>query len=71
MFERVRKWVSLSGAIIAASIFWRMVVAGLVKYAADLSQDQALHVFIPAAFVVGVCLYFSKHKLARALGFDD
>lgn len=71
MIERVRKWVALSSTIIAASIFWGMVVAWLVKYPADLSEDEALYVFVPAAFVVAACLYCIRHKLVRALGFDD
>lgn len=71
MFERIRKWVALTCMTIGASLFWGMLFAGLVKYALDLSQEQTRVVFIPAAIAVGAYLYFNRHKLARALGFDD
>jgi hypothetical protein len=56
---------------IGASIFWGALFAGLVKYAFDLSQEQARVILIPAAIAVSAYLYFNRHKLARALGFDD
>jgi Na+/proline symporter len=70
-FERIRKWVALTCLTIGASIFWGALFAGLVKYAFDLSQEQARVILIPAAIAVSAYLYFNRHKLARALGFDD
>ena len=71
MFERVRKWISLTSLIFVAAMFWGAVIAGLAKYLFTLSQEPTQVVFVIAAIIVGVCCYFKRYKLARAAGFDD
>jgi hypothetical protein len=63
-------WVALVCLTIVASLFWGALFAGLVKYALDLSQEQARTIFVPAAIAVAAYCYFVRHKLARAAGFD-
>lgn len=70
MLERIRMWFVLVSLSIGASLFWGLLLAGLVKYAFDLSQEQARMVFVPTAIAVAACCYFARHKLARAAGFD-
>ena len=51
-FERTRKWVAFVCLSFAASVFWGMVVAGVVRYFFDISQDGTFFfVVCPAALV--------------------
>lgn len=71
-FERIRKWVALVSLSLAASTFWGIVIAGIVKWKFDLSEVDAL-VFcaLPTAVVFLLYFYFNRHRLARSAGFDS
>ena len=63
-------WLALVSLTVAASLFWGLLFAGLLKYVFDLSQEQTRIAFVPAAIAVAAFCYFVRHKLARAAGFD-
>jgi len=71
-FERIRKYVALVSLSLGAAIFWGAVVAGVLKWAFDLTEVNAL-VFcgLPVATASLLYLYLNRHKLARSAGFDD
>lgn len=71
LLERMRKWVALISLTFVAAMFWGAVAAGLLKLLLSLSEGQTLIVFASAAAIVIAFLYFNRHKLARAAGFDD
>jgi hypothetical protein len=51
--------------------FLGAVAAGVVKYAFCLTEENAfLFCGLPASLMVLFYLYFNRHKLARAAGFD-
>jgi hypothetical protein len=70
--ERVRKYVALVSLSLGASIFWGAVVAGVLKWAFDLTEVNAL-VFCGLPVAMACLLYFSlnRHQLARSAGFDE
>ncbi len=70
MLKRVRMWVALVSLTIAASLFWGLLFAGLLKYVFDLSQEKSRIAFVPAAITVAAYCYLVRHKLARTAGFD-
>jgi len=68
-FEHVRKWIALISCSVAAAGFWGGVAAGIAKYAFGLSQENTFFFcWIPTSAVFAV---YCRHKLSRALGFDD
>lgn len=71
-FERIRKWIALISCSIAAALFWGGLAAGMAKYALGLSQEDAFFFcWIPASAAFAVYCYYIRHKLSRALGFDE
>jgi hypothetical protein len=71
-FERVRKWIALISYSVATALFWGGIAAGIAKYALGLSQESAFFFcWIPASAGFAVYCYYIRHKLSRALGFDD
>lgn len=62
---RHRRWIRIGALTLVAGIFWGAVIAGLAKWAFDLSGDHAfMFVGIPAALLVGTLfLYFAPREL--------
>jgi hypothetical protein len=55
----------------AAMGFWGAAAAGVVRYAFGLTAENALlFCGLPASVTVLFYVYFNRHKLARAAGFD-
>ena len=70
--ERTRKWFAFVCVSFAASVFWGMVVAGVVRYAIGISEDSAVfYVAIPTALTFIVFFIINRERLFNAMGFEN
>lgn len=70
--ERIRKWIAFVCVSFAASVFWGMVVAGVVRYTFGISQDSAFfYVAIPTALAFIVFFIIIRERLFSAMGFGN
>jgi hypothetical protein len=68
--EKIRKLIAFVCVSFAASVFWGMVVAGVVRYLFDFSQDSAfLYVVIPTALAFIAFFIIIRERLFAAMGF--
>ena len=70
-FEQIRKYVTLISFSLGASIFWGGVVGGILRWAFDLTELNALSCLFTVALILLLFFYLNRHQLARSAGFDD